>query len=163
MVDAIRWLGLVCLAVPLAALGGHVGELPNKLALDGTLWLAVQQHLYRGWGPVTAPFEIAAFASAWALAWLARRRRAVFRPTLIAACCLTAILAVFFVFNAPVNAAVAGWTATALPADWTAYRWRWELGHLLSFLGALTAMVALLRGAFVDWRGARAVSRPVGH
>jgi hypothetical protein len=40
-------LAILAALPPLA----HVLELPNKLALDGELWLAVQQHLYRGWGP----------------------------------------------------------------------------------------------------------------
>jgi hypothetical protein len=43
----------------------HVLELPNKLALDGGLWLAVQQHLYRGWGPfLGGPAEIGALVTA---------------------------------------------------------------------------------------------------
>ena len=55
----LRWvnliLGIFAALAPLA----HVLELPNKLALDGGLWLDVQQHLYRGWGPfLGAPAEI---------------------------------------------------------------------------------------------------------
>jgi hypothetical protein len=37
----------------------HLLEMPNKLRLDGALWLAIQQHLYAGWGPlVGAPTEL---------------------------------------------------------------------------------------------------------
>jgi hypothetical protein len=151
MLNVLRWFGLLALSVPLAALAAHAFELPNKMALDGPLWLAVQQQLYRGWGPFVAPFELGAIASSWMLAYLVRARRAVYLPTLIAACCQTAMLAVFFVFNAPVNEAFAGWTPETLPPDWPSYRARWELGHLLGFVLAAAAFVALLRGAFLDW------------
>jgi len=47
--------GLAVLA-PMA----HVLELPDKLSLEATLWLAVQQNFYRGRGPfVGAPVELA--------------------------------------------------------------------------------------------------------
>jgi len=51
-----------------------------------------------------------------------RGRRPVFAPTLTAAFCLSAIVAVFILLNAPVNAAFAGWTAGTLPADWPGCR-----------------------------------------
>lgn len=60
MVSILRWISLLATAVPLGATVAHVLELPNKFALDGPLWLAVQQSLYRGWGPFIAPFDVAA-------------------------------------------------------------------------------------------------------
>jgi len=51
MARALRWISLLATAVPLGATVAHVMELPNKFSLDGLLWLAVQQNLYRGWGP----------------------------------------------------------------------------------------------------------------
>jgi len=39
-------VSLGCTTVALAALLAHVLELPNKLALPGPLWLAVQQNLF---------------------------------------------------------------------------------------------------------------------
>src|SRR5262245_10653079 len=89
---ALRWISLIATAVPLAALAAHVLELPNKLRLDGPLWLAVQQNLYRGWGPLVAPFEIAAIAAAWLLVYRARRRPPILAWTLAAAVCLSALL-----------------------------------------------------------------------
>ena len=53
----LRWLALGCTVIPLSAGLAHAFELYNKMMLDGPLWLAVQQHLYRGWGPLIAPFE----------------------------------------------------------------------------------------------------------
>ena len=74
----------------------------------------------------------------------------VFAPTLTAAICLSAMVAVFFLLNVPVNAVFAGWTAGTLPADWPGCRLRWELGHAIAFVLAPTAFCTLLRAAFVE-------------
>ena len=162
MVRALRWISLLATAVPFAATIAHVLELPNKFALDGLLWLAVQQSLYRGWGPFIGPFEIVAVLATWLLAYLARGRRPAFALTLAAALCLTAMVAVFLLFNAPVNAAFAGWTAETLPADWPDYRRQWELGHAIAFVLALIAFCTLLRAAFVEaCAGQRTGERPI--
>src|SRR5699024_9168899 len=86
----------------------------------------------------------------WILAYLGRRNRADFRLTLLAACLLSGALAVFFILNAPVNAAFASWTPATLPPDWPSYRLRWELGHAISFVLVLVAFVVLLRAFFRD-------------
>ena len=66
---------------------------------------------------------------------------------LFAAACYIAMLAAFFIFNAPVNAAVGVWTAATLPTDWASYRLWWESGHALSALLSLAAFAAILRAA----------------
>ncbi|MEW6519114.1 MAG: DUF1772 domain-containing protein [Thermodesulfobacteriota bacterium] len=149
-VRIVRWSGLIATAVTLGALTAHVLELPNKFTLDGPLWLAVQQQLYRGWGLFIGPCEVAAVLCSWALAFLVRQNRAVFRPTLLAAFFLTGALVVFFILNAPVNAAFAAWTPATLPPDWPDYRLRWEMGHALSFVLVLPAFIALLRSLFLE-------------
>lgn len=162
MVRAVRWISLLATAVALTATLAHVLELPNKFMLDGPLWLAVQQSLYRGWGAVIGPFEIVAVLATWLLAYLVRGRRPAFALTLAAAPCLTAMVAAFFLFNAPVNVALAGWTAETLPADWPHYRRQWELGHAIAFVLGLTAFCALLRAAFVEaCAGRRSGERPI--
>lgn len=146
----VRWISLISTAVTLSALAAHVLELPNKFTLAGPLWLAVQQQLYRGWGLFIGPFEVAAILSSWVLACLVRKNRSVFRPTLLAAFFLTGALAVFFILNAPVNAAFAAWTPATLPPDWPDYRLRWEMGHALSFVLVLTAFITLLRARLLE-------------
>jgi len=111
----LTWISLGCTTVDLAALLAHVLELPNKLALPGPLWLAVQQHLYRGRGAVLGPFEVGAIISTWVLVPLARGRRG-FILRLIAAVLLTAMLGTFFALVQPVNVAFAVWTPQTLPA-----------------------------------------------
>ena len=146
----LRWICIGCTVVPLVLTAAHVAELPNKLALDGELWLAIQQHLYRGWGPFTAPFELTAIVAAWALLLWQRRQGERLGATAVAALCLSSMLLVFFLFNAPVNAALSRWTAQTLPGDWPSYRLRWELGHALACGLGLTAFIVLLRAAIVD-------------
>ncbi len=142
-----RWISLLCTAITLSALAAHVLELPNKFALDGLLWLAVQQNLYRGWGTFVGPFESTAIVSTWVLLFLVRARAPIFRMTLLAAVLLSAALAVFFVLNAPVNTAFAAWTQATLPPD---CRVKWEAGHAISFVLVLVAFVALLRALVRD-------------
>jgi hypothetical protein len=127
--------------------------MPNKLALSAELWLAVQQQLYRGWGPFVAPFELSAIAAAWTLAIWERDRRPMLHLMAVAALSLSSMLLVFFAFNAPVNAAVSAWHSDTLPADWGAYRLRWEIGHALAWVLAAIAFIALMRASLLDARG----------
>ena len=140
---------LAFLAVLPAA--AHVLELPNKLALDGLLWLAVQQRLYRGWGPFFgAPVEIGALLTTVALGALRRHDGAAQRPTLFAGAAYVGMLAAFFAFNQPVNAALAHWTPASLPNDWPSYRQRWETGHVLAAVFALIGLAGLVRGWLIE-------------
>jgi hypothetical protein len=60
------------------------------------------------------------------------------------------MIVAFFAFNAPVNAAVRGWTPTTLPSDWPTYRLRWETGHALAALLTVIGLVAMVRAHFVE-------------
>ena len=145
------WINLVLAFLAVLAPAAHVLEMANKLALDGPLWLAVQQHLYRGWGPFYgAPVEIGALATALALLVLRRGSAETRWPTLLAVLAYAGMIAVFFVANAPVNAALNGWTAATLPADWPRYRLQWEAGHAAAALLSLIGLAALLRGWLVE-------------
>jgi hypothetical protein len=145
-----KFLPRLALAFAVAALlapVAHVLELPNKLRLDGALWLAVQQNLYRGWGPVLgAPTELGALA----LSLILCAERGAQRWRLLGAGTYAAMIVVFFIFNAPVNAVVAGWTAATLPPDWQAFRLRWEAGHLLSAVLAGIGLAATIRAGRGD-------------
>jgi hypothetical protein len=123
----------------------HVLEMISKLTLDGPLWLSIQQHLYRGWGPVFGPVEIMSLLAALALALVTRNDTSLRDIYVIATLCYAGMLASFFIFNAPVNAALGGWTATTLPTDWPDYRLHWEIGHAITAALAMTAFIAHLR------------------
>ena len=58
-----------------------------------------------------------------------RGRRPGLGPALAAALCVSTGLVVWALAVAPVNAALNGWTAATLPADWSAWLDRGEAGH----------------------------------
>ena len=146
-----RWANLLLALLAVPAPLAHLLELPNNLALDGPLWLAVQQHLYRGWGPwLGAPAEIGALMTALLLIHKRRTHPRTRRLTWLAAAVYTAMLATFFLFNAPVNTAVNGWTAATLPANWEDYRLKWEAGHAIAALLSLIGLYASLRCVWLE-------------
>jgi uncharacterized membrane protein len=156
----LRSANLIAAAVAVLAPMAHVLELPNKLALDGQLWVAVQQHLYRGWGPIIGgPVEFAALVTSVALLVMRRRDRRTARFTLAAAVAYGAMIVTFFVFNDPVNAALNTWTPESFPVDWQAYRTQWEMGHALAAFFSLFALAAILRAWLIERNGEIADSR----
>jgi len=147
----LRWANLILAILAAMPPLAHVLELPNKLALDGELWLAVQQNLYRGWGPfLGAPAEIGALATTLTLLVVRRANGGTQLLRVIAAMAYAAMLVAFFVFNAPVNEALNGWTSATLPSDWATYRLRWEAGHALAALMSVVALVALVRASIIE-------------
>ena len=78
----------------------HVLELPNKLRLDAELWLAVQQHLYRGWGPsLGGPTEIGALLTSIWLVHFRWRSGLVLAATVVATAGYVGMLVVFVLLN----------------------------------------------------------------
>jgi hypothetical protein len=131
----------------------HLLELPNKLTLNGPIWLAVQQHLYRGWGPfLGGPAEIGALITTLGLLAIHWHDRRIRRFLLVAAIVYAGMIAVFFVFNNPVNQAVNTWTATTLPANWSRYRLRWETGHAIAAGLAMIGLIVVGRSHTFDRR-----------
>jgi hypothetical protein len=147
----LRWVNLVFAIAALLPPAAHVLELPNKLALPGPLWLSIQQHLYRGWGPfLGGPAEIGALLTTLPLLILRRHDPPTRSATLIAAVAFVGMLAAFFILNRPVNEAVSRLTSAALPPDWADYRWQWEIGHALAATLAVIGLVAVVRGWLIE-------------
>jgi hypothetical protein len=98
----------------------HLLEMPAKIAYDGALWLKLLQTLYPpAFGTIGAFFEGAAVVTAAVLTVLVRHHRSAFGWTLLGALCLVASHAAFWVWVAPVNAAMLPLTPETLPSDWT--------------------------------------------
>jgi len=143
------WIAFLACLAPMA----HLLEMPNKLRLDGALWLAVQQQLYNGWGPlIGAPTEIGGLAINLVLLGVNRGRPIAAMRHGLAALCYIVMLACFFLLNAPVNSAVSVWTPATLPPDWARYRLRWEIGHGVAALFALIGLVAVCSATLVTRR-----------
>ena len=155
----LRWLNLIFAVAATLPPTAHLLELPNKFALDGPMWLAVQQQLYRGWGPLLGgPAEIGALATTLVLLFVRRTNVEMRRLTLISAFSYAAMIAIFFVLNAPVNSALGKWTPDTLPGDWESYRLRWETGHAIAALMSVAGVAALVRAWIIEAIKARCAS-----
>jgi hypothetical protein len=145
----VLFVSLILTALTLAPLYAHILEWPGKMALSGADWLEVQHTLYGGYAISGAVTETLGLLSTLLLALLVRHRRGHVVLALIAALCYVSMLAVFALGNNPINAQIASWTASTLPANWGQVRDTWQSFHALSAglaavaFGTLLAMVAL--------------------
>ena len=147
----LRWISFIATGLPLAATAAHLLETPNKLALDGPLWLAVQQQLHAGWGPFSSVFLWTAFISTWGLALATIGRFPVFLPTVVAALCVSGGLGLTVMFIQPLDVIFASWTQSTLPANWSGFRLRWQLIQICQFLLFAAGYWAMMRAALRDW------------
>lgn len=145
-----RLLTIMLTALSLAPALGHLLELPAKMSYDGTLWLTVSQTLYASFGTFGAAFEVGAVLTSVVLAILVRHRRPAFAWTLLGALCLVATHAAFWIFLAPVNAAIAALTPETLPADWMSLRTQWEYTHAARAVLQIIALGALVFSLLVE-------------
>jgi hypothetical protein len=150
----LRFVTLLLITLVFGLAFAHVMELPGKLRLDGPAWLTVQQNLYVGFGALGSVAEPLAILLTWVLVAMLRGRRPAFWLTLVAAVCVTAGLAEWATIVAPMNARLSAWTQATLPADWTATRDRWELGHVLHAALFGAAFCLLVAAMLADTRRA---------
>ena len=124
----------------------HVLELPQRLQYDAELWFALTRPnaLYRYFGVVGGPIEVAAVLGAIMLAVVLRHERPSGRLALAAACCHIAALAAWVSIVAPANAEMAAWRVGSIPEDWETWRIRWEAGHATGFGLLMTGFCLLL-------------------
>jgi hypothetical protein len=153
---AKRWAffaSLLFVSLTLVPGGAHLLALPNKIVMNAQDYLAAQQ-AYRGWAFAGA-LVVAAIISTASLAYCLRKSRAETIRALVALGCLLLTQVVFWTLNFPANQATEDWTH--LPVNWERLRLEWEIGHAVSALLTLAALVALLL-AFVR-RDVRITSR----
>jgi hypothetical protein len=154
ILNVLRFLSLVCVALPMSAGIAHVLELPHKMSFSGGEYLVVQQ-IYRGWSLLGIP-AVSALVLTGLVAILLRGQRTPFRLTILAEACLALSLAVFFAFTLPVNKQTSNWTM--LPGNWEALRQVWEYSHatgaVLSFAAFLCLVAALMAGRAGKWQAA---------
>lgn len=123
-------LTVMLTALSMGAAVGHFLELPAKMTYDGPMWLSVQQTLYGpGFGTFGAGFEVGALVATAVLAIVLRHQSQMFGWVLLAAICMAATHAAFWMWLAPANATIAALKPDALPADWMALRNLWEYTH----------------------------------
>lgn len=140
----LRFLTIMLTALSLSAAFAHLLEMPAKLTYDGALWLYLLQTLYPTFGKISGVCEIGAVVAALVLVVAIRNRSRAFRWTLLAASCLVVTHAIFWIWVAPVNAALVPLSPETLPADWTRLRDQWEFAHASRAILQIVALAALV-------------------
>lgn len=146
-----RFLTILLTAVSFAAAWAHLLELPAKLTYDGPTWLHLHQTLYPpAFGPVSGSSEFAAVVSSLVLVVLLHRRAQPMRWSVVAATCMLATHAIFWIFVFPVNNAMAPLTPDTLPADWMRLRNQWEYAHAARAVLQLIALAAWILSLLLE-------------
>lgn len=138
---------LLLTAAAMALEFAHVLEWAPKASYPGTLYVRLQESLYVWFGDIGAVIYVLAVVATLALAILARHDRPARMPLAAAAGVEVIALIVFLTVVYPVNFQFPVHGTGAVPANWTALRDRWELGHAIGFVLFTAAFVLLLTTA----------------
>lgn len=141
---SLRFLTLMLTALSMGMAFSHVLEMPAKLAYPGALWLMLQQTLYGNFRVLGLALDTGALVCALLLAVAVRRRRPALGWTLFGTVCLAGAHATWWAGAAPVNSALAQYTAQTLPADWALLRAQWEYSHSIRAVLQIAAFAALV-------------------
>ena len=121
----------------------HLMQLHGKSQLSLAMFVVVQNILIQykiGLGVV----EIGSFLAMLVIIWLNRINTLTFRLTLGALLMLVAAYLVWGVFIEPINTVVDTWTASFFPDNWTLYRDRWHLFHIVRLVLLTIGMSSLI-------------------
>lgn len=140
---AIHFAALLLAAWTMGLEQAHVLEWAPKATYPGPLYTRLQESLYAWFGYIGSVVEVLAVLTGLALAILSRRDRLMRVPLAAAATLEVISLIVFFAVVYPVNFRFPVHGPGIVPADWTALRDRWELGHAIGF-ALFTAVFSLL-------------------
>jgi hypothetical protein len=144
--NTLRFGALLLAALAMGMHLAHALELLPKRNWDGAQYHAVQSTLYVWFGRIGPVLELGALVLVLALA-LRLRARAVGAGAIWLSCAmLVAALGTWAVVVLPAHAQIQSWSAASLPADWAAWRDRWQFGQAGILLLHLVGFCALLRG-----------------
>ena len=123
-----RFVALLSAAFSLSLSMTHLLEMPRRMLFDRELWVRVTvvEGVYALFGSVGAIFELGAILSAFAVAFLVRKRGKTFYWTLGGAAIFLLAFVSWIVFVASANAELARWLTNPVPLDWTRTRNQWE-------------------------------------
>lgn len=143
---ALRFASIMMTSVSLSAALAHAMELPFKMRYEPELYVRLHRTLYWNFGRVGGTAEILALVGTAGLAaWTLKKRRSAFPLTAVAAGCLSAAHAAFWVLVEPANKAMVSWPLDEIPSGWSGWRDQWEYTHAVRaalVTGALGALVA---------------------
>ena len=151
LLKPMQFVALLMMSIELGVSYSHLMQLPGKLQLSVTSFIAVQTVLIQyklGLGIV----EIGSFLAMIVILWLVRIKTLTFRLTLGALLMLIAAFLVWGIFIEPINAIVDTWTSSSFPENWTLYRDRWHLFHIVRLV-LLTIGISSLIGSVLVKEG----------
>jgi hypothetical protein len=153
MLRAVRFVAVLLAALTLGMGFCHLLQLPARMGWDQFMWVGstVQGGLYSLFGSIGAVIDVLTVIALGLLTYLVREhRRPGVRLALIAALLFATGLMLWWVLVYPVNVELAKWINGPVPADWTAYRSRWEWGHATISLFELFGFAALIASVLAD-------------
>ena len=154
MLRTWRFVTLLLAALGLTLGAAHVLELPPKMAYDAEMYAAVTSTLYRLFGAIGGPVQVAAVVAAAVLTYLVRGRP-TFRLTLAGTLGLALSIVLWALLVAPVNAEWGRVLASpgggeSVPATYARLRPRWEYGHVMAFAAWLAGFCLLLLSVIAE-------------
>ncbi|RJQ81463.1 MAG: DUF1772 domain-containing protein [Desulfobacteraceae bacterium] len=151
LVKMFRFIAIMLTALSMGVALCHLLEMPAKMTFDAALWLTLLQTLYPpAFGPIGGYMEVGAVVTTVLLTFMVRRRRPAFHWTFMAAFCMVAAHAAFWILIAPVNAAMLPLTPETVPADWMRLRDQWEYTHAARAVVQIVALGALVLSIIVE-------------
>ena len=148
LLKPMQFLALLFMGIELGVSYSHLMQLSGKAQLSLSTFVVVQNVLIKyklGLGIV----EIGSFLTMLVILWLCRSKTLMFRFTFSALSTLVAAYLVWGIFIEPINTAIDTWTISYYPTNWTEYRDRWHLFHIIRLLLLTIGMSSLISSVFV--------------
>jgi hypothetical protein len=148
-----RFLAIMLAALTLGLGFCHLMQLPSRLAWDQYLWVAstVQGGLHAAFGSVGAMIDVTAVIVLALNAYFVKEHgRPGYCLALLAALLFALALVLWWALVYPVNVQLATWLNGPVPADWTAWRARWEWSHAAIALTELVGFALLVLSVLAD-------------
>jgi hypothetical protein len=150
LLRTLRFFALMFTALSMGTALSHFLEMPGKMTLDGHQWLLFLQRTYHPLITFGVYFEVAAVFNVVILAVYLRRRMPAFAWTLVAALCLIAADASYWIWIDPIGKSLVTLAAKALPAEWEEMRQQWELTHAARAAVDILALGSLVISVLAD-------------
>lgn len=138
----IRFINII-LAALLAGVSFGIWRGFNPLALSASTYLEQQQNTIRSLSVLMTSLVIIAAIITIISAFLQKNNKAVFVSLLIAAIFFVACILISALGNKPIDNLVMTWTNETLPRDWTIFRDKWWLLHIMRTIAELIALVLI--------------------
>jgi hypothetical protein len=141
--DLTRFLAILLMALASGVSFSHLLQRRPKATLQGTVFLTVQQVLFRNYGVAVGTIEAAALLLTLLLVFRVRTMPIALSLAAVACACVGAMIAVWAVWINPINKTVNSWTADSMPPNWPEFRDRWHRLHEIRLALALIGLSAL--------------------